>query len=58
MIASLRWAAPAALMIGVLGCGQEGATAKKSPAAPSSKSEGTAAVAGASQVTLKVEGLV
>ena len=56
MIATLRWAAPAALLVGVLGCGQESTSAKKSPEAPP-KAEGTPAVAGANMVTLKVDGM-
>lgn len=57
MIATLRWAAPAALLIGVLGCGQEAATAKKAPGVSTPQAEGTPAVAGANLVTLKVEGM-
>jgi hypothetical protein len=57
MIAILRWAAPAALFVGVLGCGQESASTKKPPAAPPTKAEATPLTA-ANAVTLKVDGMV
>jgi hypothetical protein len=57
MMATLRWAAPAALLMGALGCGQEATTAKKSPGAPQPKADGASASVGASLVILKVDGM-
>ena len=60
MIATLRWAAPAALIAFALGCSQETPPSQKAaaPGKPSPKADATPAIAAANLVTLHVDGMV
>lgn len=60
MIATLRWAAPAALLACALGCGQDAPATRNAPAPGTTpgSSDATPALASANLVTLKVEGMV
>ena len=56
MRTTLLWAAPAALLVCALGCGQDAAPARKAPSAGTTPAAGdaTPALDSASLVTLKV----